>query len=48
MLVLAESEIFELSQAFRSLPVFKTGPFSHLGKLLTGTQSKILIYTSKQ
>ena len=32
---MAEAERFELSQALRPLPVFKTGPFSHLGKLPT-------------
>ena len=30
---MAEAERFELSRALRPLPVFKTGPFSHLGKL---------------
>ncbi len=32
---MAEAERFELSRALRPLPVFKTGPFSRLGKLPT-------------
>ncbi len=39
---MAEAERFELSRALRPLPVFKTGPFSHLGKLPTKENFSIL------
>ena len=38
---MAEAERFELSRALQPLPVFKTGPFSHLGKLPTNSYSNI-------
>ncbi len=40
---MAEAERFELSRALRPLPVFKTGPFSHLGKLPTKNNFNTLI-----
>ena len=38
---MAEAERLELSRALRPLPVFKTGPFSRLGKLPTETYFNI-------
>ncbi len=45
---MAEAERFELSRALRPLPVFKTGPFSHLGKLPTKENFSILTIFPKR
>ena len=42
---MAEAERFELSRALRPLPVFKTGPFSRLGKLPTETYFNITFWS---